>query len=226
MLVKTRGIILGLIKYKETSIIVNIYTEVLGTKSYIVNGVRDKKGKIAFFQPLTLLDMVVYDNASRGLNRISEYSVYRAYKSATFELKKIAVLLFLSELFVKTLKEEHPDEELFSFLIKRLSLFDELEEEYEDFHLIFLLDYAAYLGIRPSSAEDISKDFGRSLDKDVELLFNELLKQEEESAVSFSLKINGSLRRRALEVLIDYYQIHFPSMGRIQSLAILKEVFS
>jgi DNA repair protein RecO (recombination protein O) len=226
MLVKTRGIVLGSIKYKETSIIVNIYTEVLGTKSYIVNGVRDKKGKIAFFQPLTILDMVVYDNhTSKGLNRISEYNIYRAYKSATFELRKISVLLFLAELFIKTLKEEHPDEELFSFIVKRLSLFDEMEEEYEDFHLIFLIEYAAYLGIRPSSAEDISKDFGRLLDKDVEILFNELLKQDE-SIASFSLKIGGSLRRRALEVLIDYYQIHFPSMGRIQSLAILKEVFS
>lgn len=225
MLVKTRGIILGSIKYKETSIIVNIYTEVLGTKSYIVNGVRDKKGKIAFFQPLTILDMVVYDNASKGLNRISEYTIYRAYKSATFELRKIAVLLFLAELFIKTLKEEHPDEELFSFIVKRLSLFDEMEEEYEDFHLIFLVEYAAYLGIRPSSSEDIAKDFGRLLDKDVELLFNELLKHDE-SIVPFSLKIGGSLRRRALEVLIDYYQIHFPSMGRIQSLTILKEVFN
>ncbi len=225
MLVKTRGIVLGSIKYKETSIIVNIYTEVMGVKSYIVNGVRDKKGRIAFFQPLTILDMVVYDNTSKGLNRISEYSIYRAYKSATFEFRKISVLLFLSELFIKTLKEEHPDEELFSFIVKRLSLFDEMEEEYEDFHLIFLIEYAAYLGIRPSSSEDISKDFGRLLDKDVELLFNELLKRDE-SISSFSLKIGGSLRRRALEVLIDYYQIHFPSMGRIQSLTILKEVFS
>jgi len=225
MLVKTRGIVLGLIKYKETSIIVNIYTEVLGTKSYIVNGVRDKKGKIAFFQTLTILDMVVYDNSSKGLNRISEYTIFRPYKSASFEQKKIAVLLFLSELFIKTLKEEHPDEELFSFIVKRLSLFDELEEEYEDFHLIFLIEYAAYLGIRPSSADDIAKDFGRLLDKDVEVLFNELLRQDE-GTISFSLKINGSLRRRALEVLIDYYQIHFPSMGRIQSLSILAAVFS
>ncbi|MDF2454887.1 MAG: repair protein recO [Cytophagaceae bacterium] len=225
MLIKTRGIVLGLIKYKETSIIVNIYTEVLGTKSYIVNGVRDKKGKIAFFQTLTILDLVVYDNASKGLNRISEYHVFRPYRSASFEQRKIAVLLFFSELFIKTLKEEHPDEELFSFMVKRLSLFDELEEEYEDFHLIFLLDYAAYLGIRPSSAEDVSKDFGRLLDKDVESLLNDLLMQEEEKN-AFSLKISGSLRRRTLEVLIDYYQIHFPSMGRIQSLAILKDVFS
>lgn len=225
MLVKTRGVVLGSIKYKETSIIVNIYTEVLGTKSYIVNGVRDKKGKIAFFQPLTMLDMVVYDNKSNGLNRISEYSIYRPYRSATFELRKIAVLLFLSELFIKTLKEEHPDEELFSFIIKRLTLFDEIDEEYEDFHLIFLLEYAVYLGIRPSSAEDIAKDFGRLLDKDVEHTLNELLKQEGEAA-SFSLKISATLRRKILEVMIDYYQIHFPSMGRIQSLAILKDVFS
>ncbi|MDB5273400.1 MAG: repair protein RecO [Chitinophagaceae bacterium] len=225
MLVKTRGIVLGFIKYKETSIIVNIYTEALGLKSYLVNGVRDKKGKGAFFQTLTILDLVVYDHAGKGLNRISEYRVYKAYRTASFELKKIAVLLFLSELFIKTLKEEHADEELFSFLVKRLLLFDELTEEYEDFHLLFLLEYAVYLGVHPSSAEDISKDFGRLLDKDVEVLLDELLHNHKD-LVLFSLKISSSLRRRTLEVLIDYYQIHFPSMGRIQSLAILKDVFS
>ncbi|HSZ71167.1 MAG TPA: DNA repair protein RecO [Cytophagaceae bacterium] len=225
MLVKTRGIVLGSIKYKETSIIVNIYTEMLGLKSYIVNGVRDKKGKSAFFQPLTILDLIVYDQASKGLNRISEYVIHRPYKSSSFEPKKIAVLLFLSELFIKTLKEEHPDEELFSFLVKRLSLFDELEEEYEDFHVLFLLDYLTYLGVRPSAAEDIARDFGRLLDEDVTVLFDSLL-NEEKGTGTFSLKISSSLRRRALEVMIDYYQIHFPSMGRIQSLAILKDVFS
>jgi DNA repair protein RecO (recombination protein O) len=225
MLVKTRGIVLGSIKYKETSIIVNVYTEQLGTQSYIVNGVRDKKGKSSFFQPLTILDMVVYDKSSKGLNRISEYSIYRAYKSATFELKKISVLLFLSEIFIKTLKEEHPDDELFSFLVKRLILFDELEEEFEDFHVIFLLEYAGYLGIKPSTIHDIARDFGRVLDKDVELACSELINRQEDGG-SFSLKISASLRRKVLDVLIDYYEVHFPSIGKIQSLTILKEVFS
>ena len=59
MLIKTRGIVLGFIKYKETSVIVSIYTEAIGLKSYIVNAVRDKKNRAIFFQPLTILDLVL-----------------------------------------------------------------------------------------------------------------------------------------------------------------------
>ena len=57
MLTKTRGIVLVFIRYKESSIIARIYTKDLGLRSYIVNGVRSiKTSKIAFFQPLTVLD--------------------------------------------------------------------------------------------------------------------------------------------------------------------------
>lgn len=223
MLIKTRGIVLGFIKYKETSVIVNIYTEAIGLKSYIVNGVRDKKNKAIFFQPLTILDMVAYNN-SKGLNRLSEYTIHTTYTSSLFNPKKIAVLLFLSEILNKTLKEEHPEEELFCFIADKLRAFDETEEHYEDFHLLFLLEFAEYLGIKPSSAEDLEKDFGRKLDKDVAALMDVLLM--ENAYPSFSLGISGLLRRNTLEVITDYYEHHFPFMGRIQSLAILKEVFS
>jgi len=60
MLNKTRGIVINYIRYRETSVIVNIYTEEFGIQTYIENGVRSakSKNKIALFQPLTLLDLV------------------------------------------------------------------------------------------------------------------------------------------------------------------------
>ena len=46
MLHQTKGIVLRTIKYGETSIVVNIFTELFGIQSYLVNGVRasSKKG--------------------------------------------------------------------------------------------------------------------------------------------------------------------------------------
>jgi len=74
MLYKTKGIVINFIKYKESSIIVHILTNKFGMQSYIVNGVRSFKGtqKIALYQPLTILDLVVYKNEKRDLQRISE----------------------------------------------------------------------------------------------------------------------------------------------------------
>ena len=61
MIHKTRGIVFRFTRYGETSIIVTIFTEAFGLQSYIVNGVRSKsaKNKIALYQPLTLLNLVV-----------------------------------------------------------------------------------------------------------------------------------------------------------------------
>jgi len=81
MLHKTKGIVLNYIKYSDTSIIAKIYTEAFGLQSYIVNSVRSSKAKnkIALFQPLTLLEMVVYHKNHQGLQRISEMRTAEPY---------------------------------------------------------------------------------------------------------------------------------------------------
>ena len=45
MLIKTAGIIFQTKKYSESSLIADIYTEEKGLRSYIISGVRSKKGK-------------------------------------------------------------------------------------------------------------------------------------------------------------------------------------
>ena len=45
MLEKTEGIVLNYLKYRDTSIIVRIYTRKYGLQSYIVNGIRSQKSK-------------------------------------------------------------------------------------------------------------------------------------------------------------------------------------
>lgn len=47
MIHKTKGIVIRVVKYGETSVIVSIYTELLGIQSYIVNGVRTSSKKAA-----------------------------------------------------------------------------------------------------------------------------------------------------------------------------------
>ena len=51
MIHQTKGIVLRTIKYGETSVVVNIFTELFGIQSYLVNGVRSSgktlKGKTA-----------------------------------------------------------------------------------------------------------------------------------------------------------------------------------
>ena len=61
MLIKTRGIIFKSIKYSETSLILDVYTEELGLQKYIISGVRSKKARTTagMLQIMSLLDLDV-----------------------------------------------------------------------------------------------------------------------------------------------------------------------
>src|SRR5687768_16731291 len=106
MLHKTRGIVFRFTKYGETSIIVNIFTELFGIQSYIVNGVRSKsaKNRIALFQPMTLLDLVVYYRENASIKRIKEIKCLHPYQTVTTDVRKSAVAMFINEVLNKTVK--------------------------------------------------------------------------------------------------------------------------
>lgn len=103
MLKKTQGIVIHYIKYRESSIIVKIFTRDLGLKSYIVNGVRSakSKSKMALYQPLSLLDLVVYDKENASLNRISEVKLNYPFQRIPFDFHRSGVAMFVGEVLSK-----------------------------------------------------------------------------------------------------------------------------
>ncbi|MFD2246310.1 DNA repair protein RecO [Pontibacter ruber] len=236
MLVKTRGIVLNYMKFRETSIITKIYTEQLGLQSYIVNSVR-KKGpgsRMALFQPFTLLDMVVYTSHRGGLTRMSEYKIAYPFATIPFDIRKSSMLLFLSEIVARTVKEEEENPALFHFLYNAMIEFDEQEEHFENFHLMFLLHLSHHLGFGPSSGTEIVEQVAFSPNAQAltsappvltlqayEVYFDQLLRTPEQANIP-----NGKIRRELLGILIRYYQLHVDHLGEIKSLAILSEVLS
>ena len=226
MLQKTSGIVLSYIKYKETSIIARIFTEAYGTQSFIVNGIRSKsaKTKIALFQPLTLLDLVVYHNSRKQIQRISEVKCQYTFHSIPYNIRKTTVALFLTELLSQTLIEEGENEELFVFINDSVKTLDLLQENYGNFHLRFMLYLSTHLGIKPESADMILSETGhaKSFDKEFAAKLNELMT----TAYNDNVKMSKNQRYELLNVLIHYYQLHFDSIRDLKSVQVLKEVFS
>src|SRR5215831_7543790 len=87
---KTKGIVLRTVKYGETSVIANVYTELFGIQSYIVKGVRQssKHGatKGNYFQPAAILEMEVYHNELKNLQFIKEYQWSYLYEHVLFNV--------------------------------------------------------------------------------------------------------------------------------------------
>ena len=239
MLIKTRGIVLSYLKYRETSIIVRIYTERLGVQSYVVNGVRKAKppGRIALFQPFTLLELVAYvARGSSGLTRLSEFRCAEPFQSLPYDVQKSSVVLFLSEVVSKVVREEEQNEPLFRFLHDSILAFDQQMTGAENVALVFLLQLATYLGFGISSGAELTDQVimaghapvapGRNGPATLRLrefdgYFDELLRNPAISTIP-----NGRVRHELLHVLIRYYQLHIEQMGEIRSLDILSEVLN
>ena len=222
MICKTRGIVFRFTKFKETSIIVTIFTEQFGLQSYIVNGVRSKsaKNKIALFQPLTLLNLVVYHRENANIERIKEISCLHPYRSLTSDVKKSTMAMFLNELLNKTVKDESHTGEIFQFLCQSLISLDTQHECYENFHLIFMLKLCRFLGFGVYSLNEVLG--GRITDPETENIIQDLLKAD----YTTPLKINNVQRRVLLELLLQFYAEHMENLGEIKSVQVLREVFT
>lgn len=228
MLHKTRGIVLNYLKYRDTSVIVKIYTEEFGLQSYIINGIRSKASKksLALLQPLSLLELVVYrkKNHNGGICRLSEYRSAFPFQTIPFDIKKSAIVIFISEWFSKTLSEDEPDHSgQFSFLFQSIQEFDRLKNNYQNFHLQLMVKSAAYFGFGIRSARTLLDD---------ENISHGEMAQAAEQAILFGhhpydhqFQLGNKLRMEVMDLLIHYYQRHIESFGQIKSVAVLKDVF-
>ena len=222
MLHKTKGIVFKFIKYRESSIITTVLTESLGIQSYIINSVRTKKPhySIALFQPLTLLDMVVYYKEGANLNRISEIQCENQFRSIPYDHNKSAIALFLSEVLYKAIKHESHPEGVFQFIHNSILSLDHLETGYENFHLQFLLKLTRYLGFDPESGLELRTQV-LNAGEDSSTNIDDLLTE------NYNLKISGltsAARSMILDQILDFYRLHIENFGEIHSYRILREV--
>jgi len=221
MIFKTRGIVFRFTKFGETSIIVTIFTEQFGLQSYMVNGVRSKssKNKIALYQPLTLLSLVVYHREHANIERIKEVSCAHPYRTLMADVKKSTLAMFINELLNKTVKEESHAGELFQFLFESLVALDDLRDGYENFHLLFMLKLARYLGFGVFNANEVLG--GRVTDPETEGVLTTLL----QSNYDTPLRIANIHRRKLLDLLLRFYAEHMEHLGEMKSVQVLREVF-
>jgi DNA repair protein RecO (recombination protein O) len=182
-----------------------------------------------------LLDLVAYVSPRGGLTRLSEFRCLHPFRTAPYDMRKSSVLLFLSEVLGRTLREEEPSPELFEYLYEAMIGFDEQQEGFENFALIFLLNLAHYLGFGPDSGQQITEQVAFATDahqsstarstvlrfQEFEHFFDELLHQPAQATVP-----NGRVRRELLTILLRYYQLHVENLGDIRSLDVLSEVLA
>ena len=244
MIHKTNGIVLRSVKYGETSLVLTIYTELFGLQSYLVNGVRisSKKspGKANFFQPASMLDLVVYQNELKNLQRIREFRFAHIYQNIFFDVFKNSVALFMVELLLKTLKQPEPNPELFYFIEESFLRLDQAGEAVvANFSLFFSIHLAGFFGFRIQDDFSEKKPFldlqeglfvsqkpahGYYLDETYSYVSSQLLKVMQPDEL-VQIGLNREMRKELLQAYQNFYALHIPDFGTMKTVPVLQTVF-
>ena len=193
MYVTTEAIVLSLEPVSDKAQVAHVYTRTGGRERYKVFGL-GRRHAIGMYSPLSLLQLTT--------DKTSVRTAQLTYVPQTLmvDARKRAVALFISEVLYHTLRYPMADERMFDFLANAVRALDETEEP-QNFHLRFLIDFAAMLGFAIESAPS---SFPLS---------------------PSSFQFTRTERQEALRTLCTYFEQHVETWQNPRSLDILIEVF-
>lgn len=240
MLQKTKGIVVKTTKFSESSLVVKVFTELFGMRTYMVRGVRKKKSRtpMNLFQPLTILEMIVYEKAGRDIQQVKEIKAAYIFSSIPYTMNKSSMIVFLNEVVYKAIGEEECNENMFQFIEQSLLYLDQTEEKYQNFHLWFMTHFTRFLGFEASdNYGDQQRYFDMQEGRYTSLKLPEIISIHPPLSALFfqlhrdvvfgeSISVNRGQRKELLEKLHQFYQFHLPNFSELKSLQVLSEVMN
>jgi DNA repair protein RecO (recombination protein O) len=237
----TEGIVLRSLKYKESSIITDIYSLDYGLRSYIIGGVRSKKtvGRSNLFHPGNIVEITAYPTKGDSLARIKEIGYKQHYNRINQQVVVSMVNAFVIEICQKSIKEKEQNVALYNFLKSSLNYLDQIDTSLKAFHIKFMIDLTNHLGFSPLnnysttnqifSIEDglfVSGQNRKSglFGKESSSLLSILIKTPNNEVGS--VQVNKNLRDELLDDLINYYSYHIDNFGMMKSLDVLRTILS
>lgn len=239
---RVRGIVLRTVKYGESSLIIDLFTENHGRMSFMTTISRSRRAvrTVSLWQPLSMVEFTtdLHANASSRLPRPIDAYTYYNYTDTPYSPIKSSLALFLAEFLASALREEKENHSLYSFIEASLQWLDTCDRpsSLANFHLVFLINLTRFLGIYPSTDTPhhyfdlLAGTYASSQPPHSHFLKNgEALALTTLARMNYStmhvFKFTRAERHRILAVLNEYYRLHIPSFPELKSLDVLQELF-
>ncbi len=246
MIHKTTGIVIKTVKYGETSLIANIFTELFGMQTYMINGARKqhaKNAKYIMLQPGAILDLEVYHNELKNIQRIKECNWKIIYDEVMTDVVKNSIAIYMVELLHKLLRQPEPNMDLYYFCEDAFIHLDKCNKKIAaNFALFFSLQLPTFLGfkiqdfqLQNNSIEMLYFDLKEGsftndkplhrnfIEGELSILTFELLKVMHPDELD-QIKLNKEIRRNLLNAYQLFYSLHLDESIQLRSLKILQEV--
>lgn len=237
MLYNTRAIVLRNVRYGETSLITDMFTEQKGHQTFIIHSVRKAKATTpsSYLQLLSLVDMVAYYRDHKKINHIKEVRIEHAYQSIPFDPRKSTAIICLSEILSKSLTTSYPQPELFQFIYSSLIDYDHPDTYDADFIIRFLVGLTHHLGFGMEIPTQETE--GRFFDlQEGRMVADKPLHQyvadrADMASLQRIMNVNGEnpvdlpAIRRLIDLLILYYQLHVDTLRQVSSLPLIHSLY-
>ena len=208
-------IVLNFTKIKENALVLHCLSEQWGRRGFIVTV--PKAAGAALYQPLSILDAEVVENPRSELWRLRGVSAKFSLNGIRTSMAKNSMTMFMSEVLYRTIHDGDSEDGLYEWCRKAILTLDALDRDYANYHLRFLLEFAAALGFSPS-AEDLDPFSG---DRKAEM--DALVRSDFASCML--LPLSGKARGDIAEKLLKYLEFHTGEQINVRSLAVLKELY-
>lgn len=243
MLDKTLGIVLGTVPYNDNTQFVHIYTERFGKVTYKTSTPKAHSKKAQqrklVFQPMTLLELNVQHSESKDLQQIQEAEIILSPLSyASNDAVKYSQCLYIAELLDKSIREIEQNQTLWDYIYHSVEIFSITDLDTSNFHLLFTAKLWIPLGFgidesiyKPGMFFDMNE--GKFTSEKIEHAYylnsisaEYLFRLLSSDFTNFcELSLNTKERNIMLDILITYHKLHFPEIGELNSIDILKDMF-
>lgn len=229
MLIHTKAIVLSRMNYSESDMIIRLYTEKKGMISILQKGIRKtRNSKSALFQPLNILDAVINFNDKKDLQFTRELSSAIRLRDLHFDIRKTSIAFFIAELTYKTILQHETEPELFDFIETSIIYLDQTTLPFSNFHLIYMVKLASYLGF--SLSNSLGKGGALLLSNQNPISDEILVKIKTLTELNYlimeKLEISNQERSEIIDILLDYYYFHIEGLQKIKSREVLTALLS
>jgi DNA repair protein RecO (recombination protein O) len=237
MRVSEKAIVLQTIRHGDKKFILKLYTSLHGLITAIAHVGKSPASKVraATILPLSIVDVELILKQNKEIHQLTEASSCFIAEHIHENIGRLSIAQFMNEIMLKSLKEQHHNEELFEFIETCIRFLDD-SDEFMNLHLYFMMGLARYLGFEPQNNYGPDAEFfdcreGRF--SSAHLAFPLGLTREDSKFIAAVLgsnllntRITNAQRQLILEIMIAYYRLHVPGFNELKSVEVLKEVLT
>lgn len=154
-MLKTEGIVLKEIRYKDTSKILTIYTKEYGKISAMAKGAYMAKSQlISTTQPFSYSEYQF--NRGRNFLYLNQADILNSFYSIREKMERVIYGYYMLELVDKSLPDEQENAKIFMLLEKGLRVLSKVDRDYLKFIIAYELKFVSFLGYKPNIEKCVS----------------------------------------------------------------------